>query len=142
MDATVIWKHGLSFTGIGGSSGFSVPLGAKPEDGDANDGLRPLELLLIGTAGCTGMDVVSILQKKRQAITAFEVRIHADRATQHPMVFTHVVMEYVITGHNVDPAAVERAIDLSVEKYCSAHAMLSKAVPIDHTHTIIEAASA
>ncbi|MCL5996635.1 MAG: OsmC family protein [Chloroflexi bacterium] len=138
MDATVTWKHGLRFRGVGGSTGFPVELASKPENGHAPEGAGPLELLLLGTAGCTAMDVISILEKKRQKVTAFEVRMHADRADEHPRVFTHITMEYVITGHAVDPEAVKRAIDLSVEKYCSAHAMMSKAVPIEHTFTIIE----
>ena len=93
----------------------------------------------MGTAGCTAMDVISILQKKRQDVTAFEIRAHADRADEHPRVFTHITLEYVVTGHGIDHEAVKRAIDLSLEKYCSAHAMMRQAVPIDHTFRVIEA---
>ena len=135
MDATVTWKHGLSFEGIP-DSGFVIPLGASAEAGGDNDGSRPLELLLVGLAGCTGMDVISILQKKRQDVTGLELRVHADRAPDHPKVFTRIVLEYVVTGRQIDTGAVERAVELSVTKYCSAQAMLSKAFPIEHKITI------
>lgn len=139
MDATVTWKHGISFNGVGSSTSYNVPLAGKPAPGEAPEGASPMELMLLGMAGCTAMDVISILEKKRQDVTAFEIRVHADRATEHPMVFTHITMEYVVTGHGVDPDAVQRSIDLSLEKYCGAHAMLSKAVPIEHTFTVVEA---
>jgi putative redox protein len=84
------------------------------------------------------MDVISILRKKRQEVTGFEVRVHADRATAHPMVFTDFVIEYVVRGVNVDPEAVERAVQLSVETYCGVHAMLEKAAHIRTKYTIIE----
>jgi putative redox protein len=139
MDAKVTWKQGMLFDGVGSSTGFTVPLGSRPDSSAAPHGASPMELLLLGTAGCTAMDVFSILQKKRQDVTAFEVRVRAERATEHPMVFTHITLEYVVTGHGVDPDAVQRAIDLSLGKYCGAHAMMSKAVPIEHTVTILEA---
>jgi putative redox protein len=135
MDATVTWKHGMSFEGVA-DSGIAVPLGASPESGGENDGARPLELLLIGLAGCTGMDVISILKKKRQDVTGFELRAHADRASEHPKVFTHVIVEYIVSGHQLDPAAVERAVDLSITKYCPAQAMLSMAFSIGQKITI------
>lgn len=141
MDAKASWRTGLSFTGSAAGSGFSVPLGADPAVGGQNDGFRPLELLAVGLAGCTGMDVVSILQKKRQQVTAFEVRVHADQAAEHPHVFTKVLIEYVVTGKGVEREAVERAVGLSEAKYCSAHAMLRKAAPIEATITIVEAGS-
>jgi putative redox protein len=98
-----------------------------------------MELILMGLAGCTAMDVVSILQKKRQDVTAFEIQVHAERAEEHPRPFTHATLEYVVTGHHVDRDAVARAIELSLEKYCGAHATLSKAMPIEHTFRIVEA---
>lgn len=87
------------------------------------------------------MDVISILRKKKQNVTAFEVRTHADQAGEHPHVFTHVLVKYIVTGHEVSPAAVERAIELSTTKYCPAMAMLSKAVQINHEYQIIEASA-
>lgn len=135
MDAKVVWKSRMSFNGTS-DSGFSLPLGTDPELGGDNDGFRPLELIAIGLAGCTGMDVISILTKKKQNVTGFEVRVHTDKAMEHPKVFTKVDVEYIIEGKDIDRAAVERAVELSVTKYCPAQAMLSKAVPITHTITI------
>jgi putative redox protein len=141
MDAQATWRTGLSFTGSAAESGFSVPLGAGPMVGGLNDGFRPLELLAVGLAGCTGMDVVSILQKKRQQVTSFEVRVHADQAAEHPHVFTKVQLEYVVTGRGVEREAVERAVSLSETKYCPAQAMLRTATPIESKITIVEAGS-
>lgn len=125
----------MSFDGSS-DSGFVVPLGTDPGVGGDNDGSRPMELIGIGLAGCTGMDVISILQKKKQKITGFEVQVHAEKASEHPRVFTGIEVEYIITGEDIDRAAVERAVELSVTKYCPAQAMLSKAVPITHKITI------
>ncbi len=142
MDATVTWKHGLTFTGIASSTNYAIPLGSHGAEDAPAEGASPMELILIGTAGCTAMDVISILEKKRQNVTAFEIRMHADRSESHPKVFTRITMEYVVTGRQIDREAVQRAINLSLERYCSAHAMLSKAVPIEHTATVIEAVPA
>ena len=127
----------MSFTGTA-ETGFTLPLDTEPAVGGHNDGFRPLELMGISLAGCTAMDVISILQKKRQDVTGFEVKVHADRADEFPKVFTHVTVEYNITGHNIDPVAVERSIELSSTKYCPAQAMLAKAVTIEHKYTITE----
>lgn len=135
MEAKVVWKGRMSFDGSS-DSGFVVPLGTDPGVGGDNDGSRPMELIGIGLAGCTGMDVISILQKKKQKITGFEVQVHAEKASEHPRVFTGIEVEYIITGEDIDRAAVERAVELSVTKYCPAQAMLSKAVPITHKITI------
>ena len=135
MDAKVIWKERMSFSGSA-ESGFTIPLGTSPDLGGDNDGFRPMELLAIGLAGCTAMDVISILQKKKQAVTAFEVRVHADQAEEHPHVFTKIVIEYVVRGHAVEQAAVERAVQLSADKYCPAQAMFSKAALIELKITI------
>jgi putative redox protein len=137
MDAKVIWKQGLSFTGKA-DTGFEVPLGADPEVGGANDGFRPLELMAVSLAGCTAMDVVSLLKKKQQDVTAFEVKVHADQADEFPKVFTHMVITYLVTGHNMDEAAVVRSIELSAAKYCPAQAMLGKVVPMDLVYEIYE----
>ena len=137
MDAKVTWKGKMSFTGTA-ETGFTLPLDAEPAVGGNNDGFRPMELMAISLAGCTAMDVISILQKKRQEVTGFEVKVHADRADEFPKVFTHVTVEYNVTGHNVDPVAVERSIELSSTKYCPAQAMLAKAVTIEHKYTIVE----
>jgi len=138
MDASVIWKGKMSFTGSAGS-GFSLPLDTSIDSGGDDQGFRPMELLLVGLAGCTSMDVLSILHKKQQQVSGFEVKVNGERATEHPKVFTQIVVEYVVTGTAISPAAVERAVELSETKYCSAYAMLSKAAKIEHKITILEA---
>ncbi|MFQ5614915.1 MAG: OsmC family protein [Anaerolineales bacterium] len=137
MDAKVTWHGRMTFTGTA-KTGFEVPLGAHPNVGGDNDGFRPLELLAVGLAGCTGMDVISILRKKRQNVTGFEVKVHADQADDHPHVFTHVRVEYIVTGKDISPKAVERAIELSATRYCPASGMLEKAVKIEHDYQIIQ----
>jgi putative redox protein len=139
MDTKVTWKNKLAFTGSS-DGGFNVALDGKPAVGGDGNGFEPMELIAIGLAGCTAMDTISILQKKRQDVTAFEVQVHADRASEFPKVFTNVILEYIITGHHVDAAAVERSIELSATKYCPAQAMLSKACSIEHKFTIKDAA--
>ena len=137
MDAKVVWKQRMSFEGTS-DSGFKVPLGTVAALGGDNDGFRPLELLAIGLAGCTAMDVISILNKKKQDVRDFEVKVHAERAEEHPKVFTHLTIEYVVSGKNIDRSAVERAVELSESKYCPAQAMFKQIVPIDLLITINE----
>ncbi|MEW6717437.1 MAG: OsmC family protein [Chloroflexota bacterium] len=137
MDAKVIWKEGLSFTATS-DSGFHLNLGADESVGGANDGFRPLELMLISLIGCTAMDVISILQKKRQDVTGFEVAGHAERASEHPRVMTRAVVEYSIKGHGMAESAVRRALELSAVRYCSAQGMLSKVMPIELNYFIYE----
>jgi len=137
MDAKVTWKNeGLIFDATADTGGI-VNLASSLDQGV--EGFRPMELLAMGLVGCTSMDVMSILQKKRQDVTDFEVRVHTETADQYPKVWTKAVIEYVVTGRNVDPAAVERAMQLSKETYCPAQAMLGKAVEIELKYTIIEA---
>ncbi len=135
MQAKVTWSQGLTFEGQA-ETGFKVPLGASPSVGGDNDGFRPMELIAIGIAGCTAMDVISILQKKRQEITSFRVDFEASRAEEHPKVFTNMKIKYHIKGQDVDPAAVERAIELSETKYCPAQAMFNEILPIDLEYEI------
>lgn len=136
MKASVVWKGRLSFDGTA-DSGFTVPMGSAPRVGGDNDGFRPMELILDGLAGCTAMDVISILMKKKQDVTHFEVAAEAERAQEHPKVFTKIRLTFFVTGRNIDPKAVDRAIELSSTKYCPAHAMLGKVVPIE-TQKVIE----
>jgi putative redox protein len=134
MDAKVIWKQDLSFTGSA-ASGFEVPLDA---DGGANAGFRPMELLAVGLAGCTAMDVLSIVRKKRQDVTAFDVQVQAPQQGEHPHVFTSAEILYRVHGHAVDERAVLRAIELSALHYCPAQAMFSKAFPMTFRYEIYE----
>ena len=138
MDAKVIWKNRMSFEGTS-ESGFVVPLGTVPAVGGDDDGFRPLELLAIGLAGCTAMDVISILNKKKQDVHSFEVKVHAERAEEHPKVFTHLSIEYILSGKGIERSAVDRAVELSATKYCAAQAMFSEIAPIDLVITINEA---
>jgi len=136
MDAKVIWRKRMTFEGTA-DSGFTVPLGTFPEVGGDDDGFRPLELLAVGLAGCTAMDVISILSKKRQEVTSFEVKVHTNRQTEHPKVFTHIIIEYVIGGKDISHEAVERAVQLSADKYCPAQAMFKQIVPMELKITIL-----
>lgn len=136
MEAKVTWHGNMTFTGTA-DTGFTVSLGSDPSVGGHNDGFRPIELFAIGLAGCTGMDVISILRKKRQNITAFEVQVHAERADEHPKVFTKMQVTYIFTGRNISHSAVERAIQLSEDTYCPAQGMLKQSVAIESSYTII-----
>jgi putative redox protein len=111
---------------------------ALPDEERKETGPRPMELLLLGLAGCTAMDVVSILQKKRQPFTGLEVKVAAERADEHPKVYTRIQLEYVVRGNGVSPEAVERAIELSETKYCPAAAMLGKTAEISTSYKIVE----
>lgn len=97
-----------------------------------------MQLQAVATVGCTAMDVISILEKMRLDVTGFEVNFNGERATDHPKVFTDIEVEYVVYGRDLDPTKVEKAVNLSIERYCSVHAMLSKAVPMHHTIRIVE----
>ncbi len=138
MKAKVTWQKGLSFTGTA-DSGYTLPLGGKKSVGGNEDGFLPMEMFLIGLAGCTGMDVISILAKMKQDVTNFEVKIHANRVNEHPKIFSDIMIEYIFTGKALDPKSVERAVTLSETKYCPGQAILNKSAEIDHKITILEA---
>jgi len=135
MNAVVNWREGMSFTGSA-DSGFTVTLGADPAVGGVNDGFRPLELMLVSLAGCTAMDVISILRKKQQPVSGFSVKVRADRAEEHPKVFTRITILYHLTGRDLDEAALRRAIELTATKYCPAQAMLGRVVPMELKYQI------
>lgn len=138
--ATVIWKNtDLDFAGtLGSGYKFDLSGQAGPETGAS-----PMELLVAGLAGCTAMDVISILQKKRQNVTSFEVHVHGERVDTHPMVYTNVTVEYIVRGHDVDETAVQRAIELSETKYCPVMATFRMAnIPVSLTYKIENAAPA
>ena len=137
MDASVKWNGRMSFTGVA-NSGHEIALDASPSVGGDDQGARPLELILISLAGCTAMDVISIMRKRRQDVTGFEVQAHAEQAEGHPHVFTAIHVKYIFHGKNLDPRAVERSIELSETRYCPAQAMLSQVAPVSHSYEIIE----
>jgi putative redox protein len=124
----------LNFTGIGGS-GFSLHFGGASGPGRAS----PMELVALASGACTAMDVIDILRKKRQHVTEFEVNVIGARAAEHPRKFTEIDLEYVVRGHNIDPKAVERAIELSLTKYCSVNATLKGSAKINSRYRIEEA---
>jgi putative redox protein len=138
MNAKAIWKGGMAFTGVN-DEGYLVPMDSSAKVGGQDVGFRPLQLLAVGLAGCTGMDVISILQKKRQEVTGFEVSAEVERSTEHPKVFTKIILTYTVKGKNLDPQAVERAVELSETKYCGAQAMLRKTAEITHKIVLEEA---
>lgn len=135
MKARVKWIDGLMFVGESGS-GHAIVMDGAPEHGGRDLGVRPMEMLLLGLGGCTGIDVMLILRKGREAVTDCIVEIEAERAETDPKIFTRIHMHYVVEGTNLNPAKVERAIALSAEKYCSATAMLGRVATITHDYEI------
>ncbi len=133
-----VWKGGMSFESMG-RDGVPVVMDAAPEFGGQNRGLTPMELLLVALAGCTAMDVITILQKKREQVTGFEVITRGVRAGEHPRIYTEIEVEYVVRGHGINPQSVERAIELSETKYCSVSNMLNKAARLITRYRIEEA---
>jgi len=137
-EATVRWAGKMTFIGKAGTNHL-VPMDTAPEfDGD-NSATKPLELLLIALGGCTGMDIVPLLRKMRQDVTAVELNISAERSEENPKVYTRIDLEYVVTGKALAEEKVGRAIDLSQEKYCSVSAMLKKACPVNYTIRLVQA---
>ncbi len=124
---------------VGDAGGPAVVIDhTLPDEDRAETGPRPMQLVLMGLCGCTGMDVASILKKKRQPFTGLKVKATAERAAEHPRVYTDIHLEFVVKGKDVDPAALERSIELSQTKYCSASAMLGEVVEITTSFRVEE----
>jgi putative redox protein len=121
-------------------SGHHILLDAAEHNGGQNAGPQPMEMLLVGLASCAAMDIISILRKKRQDITAYEVRVWGGRTEEYPRVFVEITLEHIFTGRDIHPQSVERAIQLTEERYCGASAMLGKTATLTHTFRIIETA--
>jgi len=140
MEVKVSWNgpSGMSFRAQTGS-GHMVAMDGAPEGGGHNLAPRPMEMLLVGTGGCTAYDVVLILQRGRENVIGCDVTLQAERAATDPKVFTKINFHFVVTGKNLKPAAVERAVKLSHEKYCSASIMLAATVEMTHSVEIVEA---
>jgi putative redox protein len=138
MQTRIKWVENVSFLAQS-ESGHSVLMDGAPAAGGQNLGPRPMELVLMGTGGCTAFDVVTILKKGRADIVDCEVQIQADRADVEPKVFTRIHMHFIVTGRQLKPDQVKRAIDLSAEKYCSASIMLGKTAVMTHDFEIVEA---
>ncbi|AJG17952.1 OsmC/Ohr family protein [Cupriavidus basilensis] len=128
---------GMSFVAETGS-GHIVAMDGAPEGGGHNLAPRPMEMVLLGTGGCTAYDVVLILKKSRQDVRGCSVKLQAERASEDPKVFTKINFHFKVSGRNLNPGAVERAIHLSHDKYCSASIMLAKTAEITHTMEIVE----
>ncbi len=129
--------QGITFVGKTDSNHW-ITMDGPESFGGSDAGIRPKELLMLSLGGCTGSDVTSILSKKKIKLDGFEINISADVADEHPQVFTKMHLEYVFYGKNLPEKDIERAIDLSLTKYCSVTAMLQKAMPIEHSYKIIE----
>ena len=137
MKARVKWVEQVSFLGES-ESGHGVLMDGAPSSGGRNLGPRPMEMLLMGAGGCTSFDVVTILKKGRQDITDCYVELEAERADSAPKVFTRIHMHFVVKGRNVKVEAVEKAIRLSAEKYCSASIMLGATAKITHDFEVVQ----
>lgn len=134
MKATVTWLDGRAFVGESGS-GHAVVMDGPPDGGGRNIGVRPMEMLLIGVGGCSAYDVVSILEKSRQKVSDCRVELSAERADAIPAVFTKIHLHFVVSGTDLDPRQVERAVKLSADKYCSASIML-RGAGVEVTHDV------
>ena len=137
MNISVNWVDGLLMVGKS-DSGHTITMDGPPESGGENLGVRPMEMLLLGVAGCTMIDVVTTLKKMRQDLSHLETKINAERATDHPKVFTDIHIQFIVKGKDLDAKKVDKAITLSAEKYCSASIMLGETATITHDFEVID----
>jgi putative redox protein len=135
--AKVKYTGGLQFVGQA-DSGHAIVMDGDADAGGNNTGLRPMELLLIGVGGCSGMDVVSILKKKREKVTDVEINVNGKKAEAYPQKFTDIDIEFVVKGKNLSEEAVKRAVQLSMDKYCSVKATLEGTAKITYRYNIVE----
>ena len=137
MNISVNWVDGLLMVGKS-DSGHTITMDGPPESGGENLSVRPMEMLLLGVAGCTMIDVITTLKKMRQDLSHLETKINAERATDHPKVFTDIHIQFILKGQNLDEKKVDKAITLSAEKYCSASIMLGETATITHDFEVVE----
>ncbi len=137
LEAKVTYVDGMQFVGEAGS-GHAVVMDADASVGGRNTGIRPTELLLVGLGSCSGMDIISILKKKKQAVTGLEIIVKGSKAETYPKRFIHMEIEFVVRGRSISPEAMQRAVDLSMEKYCSVKATLEKSAEITFSYRIVE----
>ena len=137
MNISVKWIDGLLMVGKS-DSGHAIVMDGPPEIGGENLGVRPMEMLLLGMAGCTMIDVVSTLKKMREDVVDCQTQVSADRAAEYPKVFTNIHVHFILSGKQLNPSKVDKAIKLSAEKYCSASIMIGKTAIITHDYEIIE----
>ncbi len=138
MKTRITWLEDMTYVARS-PSGHALVLDGPPELGGHNLGPRPMEMVLMGMGGCTAVDVVHILRKARQDLRGCELQVEAERADTDPKVFTRIRVHFILTGKDLSAKHVERAIELSAEKYCSASIMLGKTAQITHTFEIREA---
>lgn len=137
LEAKVKYVNGLQFVGEA-TSGHAIVMDADTSVGGRNTGVRPTELLLIGLGGCSGMDVVSILKKKKEEVREVEINIKGEKAESHPRKFTDIEIEFIVTGRDISEESVKRAVELSMEKYCSVKATLEGSAKISFSYRIVE----
>jgi putative redox protein len=135
MKQKITWVDGMKFKATS-ESGHEMIIDGAPEIGGNNEGMRPMEMLLLSMAGCSAMDVIFILKKARQDVTDCEIEIDGTRADTIPKVFTDIHVHYILSGNNLDPKQVERAVNMSADKYCSVAQMMKKVVNVSHDHEI------
>jgi putative redox protein len=138
LNAKITYVKGLQFVGEP-SSGHAIVMDGDASAGGYDTAVRPMELLLLGIGGCSGMDVISILKKKKQEVTGFKINVNGKKAEEYPKKFTDINLEFVIKGKNISEEALRKAIDLSMNKYCSVKATLEGSVKINFSYTIKEA---
>lgn len=137
LKAKVKWAGGLQFIGQSGT-GHAIVMDGSPDYGGENTGMRPMELLLVGLGGCSGMDIASILTKKKQDVRGIEINVQGKQPEDYPKRFTEIEIEFIVKGKNLSEEAVKRAVELSMEKYCSVKATLEHSAKIIHSYKIVE----
>jgi putative redox protein len=137
MKSTIKLVENMQFVGAA-DSGHAVVMDGPPSVGGNNTGSKPSELLLMAFGGCSGMDVMSILRKKKQDVTNFEINVNGEVPDKHPRSFTDIHIEYIVTGRNLSEEAVERAVNLSLDKYCMVGTTIGKAAKITRSYKVIQ----
>ncbi len=135
MNTTVKWIDGMMMVGES-ASGHAIVMDGPENLGGNNLGVRPMEMLLLGMGGCTTVDVVSTLKKMREVVDDCRVEISAERADEHPKVFTKIHLHFVVSGNNLNEKKIAKAVSLSADKYCSASIMLGKMADVTHDFSI------
>ena len=136
LTAKVTYVNGMQFIGDS-ESGHALVMDADPSAGGRNTGPKPMELLLISAGGCSGMDIISVLKKKRQDVTGLEIQVKGEKAEDYPMKFTDITLKFIVRGRNISESAVKKAVELSMTKYCSVKATLEGTAKIQYSHKII-----
>ena len=136
MDVSAKLVGGMRFD-VETGSGATIQLDMASGEGGEGAGAQPMEMLLVGLAGCAGMSNLLILRNRKQDVRDYQIRIHGTRAGSHPQVFTEITVEHVITGREIKPEVVERAILLTEQKFCGASVMLEKTAHISHTYRLV-----